>query len=312
MSSEAGSGAVSRIKLWVFALRAPFLTASAIPVLVGTAAAFWAGRVFEPLRLALALGGVVSLHLGANLANDYFDYVTGCDQLNPEPTPFSGGSRVIQNGLISSRAILAASLAFFAIGAALGLVLNALVPGNQVLYLGVAGLAGGLLYSAVPAKLSYRGIGEAVVFALFGPLAVAGAYLCQTGRLEALPFAASVPCGLLVLAILLVNEVLDARWDREAGKRTLVVRLGARRGYLLYLAAYFAAYAWLAAGLLAGIYGPVACLGFLPAIFSARHLLPRRALADRAATVNASRLTVVSHTVTGCLIAASYLLSPPA
>lgn len=312
MSSEAGSGAISGFKLWLFAFRAPFLTASAMPVLVGTAAAFWAERVFEPLRLALALVGVVALHLGANLANDYFDYVTGCDQLNPEPTPFSGGSRVIQNRLIASRTILAVSLACFALGAALGLVLNAMVPGNRVLYLGIAGLAGGLLYSAVPAKLSYRGIGEVVVFTLFGPLAVAGAYLCQTGRLPALPFAVSIPCGLLVLAILLVNEVLDARWDREAGKRTVVVRLGARRGYLLYLAAYFGAYAWLAGGLLARIYSPAACLAFIPAIFSARHLLPRHALADRAATINASRLTVISHTVSGCLIAASYVFWPRA
>jgi 1,4-dihydroxy-2-naphthoate octaprenyltransferase len=310
MSSEAGSGTISGLKLWLFALRAPFLTASAIPVLVGTAAAFWAERVFEPLRLALALGGVVALHLGANLANDYFDYVTGCDQMNPEPTPFSGGSRVIQNRLIASRSILAVSLTFFAIGGALGLILNAMVPGNRVLYLGIAGLAGGLLYSAAPAKLSYRGIGEIVVFALFGPLAVAGAYLSQTGRLAGLPFAVSMPCGLLVLAILLVNEVLDARWDLEAGKRTVVARLGARRGYLVYLAAYFGAYAWLAGGLLARIYSPAACLAFIPAVLSVRHLLPARALSDRAATVNASRLTVISHTATGCLIAASYLVWP--
>jgi len=308
MSSEAGRRTASGLRLWLFAMRAPFVTASAVPVLVGTAAAYWAERAFEPLRLALALGGVVSLHLGANLANDYFDHLSGCDQANPEPTPYSGGSRVIQNRLISSGAIVAASLAFFAAGTACGLALNAMVPGNRVLYLGLAGLAGGLLYSAGPARLSYRGLGELVVFALFGPLAVAGAYLVQTGRLDGLAFAASVPCGLLVLAILLVNEVLDARWDAVAGKRTMVVRLGARRGYWFFLAAYFGAYLWLAAGIVAGVFGIAGALALLPAIFSAKHLVPRRALADRAATINASRLTTISHTVTGLLIAASYLL----
>jgi len=310
MSSEAGSGALSGIKLWIVALRAPFLAASAAPVLVGTAAAFWAERVFDPVRFALAIVGVGALHLGANLANDYFDHLSGCDAANRDPTPFSGGSRVIQDGLIAPGTILAAAIACFAAGAALGLVLNAMVPGNGVLYIGIAGLAGGLVYSAAPARLSYRGLGEVVLFLLFGPLPVAGAYLGQTGRLPALPFAVSVPCGLLVLAILLVNEVLDARWDREAGKLTIVARLGARRGYLVYLAAYLGAYLWLAGGLVAGIYNPGAALAFLPAVLSARGLLPRRALADRAALINASRLTAISQAATGCLIAASYFLWP--
>jgi 1,4-dihydroxy-2-naphthoate octaprenyltransferase len=261
------------------------------------------------LRFLLTLLGVVSLHLGANLANDYFDYVTGCDQANPEPTPFSGGSRVIQRGLVSSRRIVAASAACFGIGGILGLTLNAMVPGNRVLWLGLVGLVGGFLYSAVPVKLSYRGMGEAVVFTLFGPLTVAGAYLCQTGRLDALPFLASVPFGLWVLAILLVNEVLDVRWDALAGKRTLVVKLGGRWGYLAFLGAYFGGYAWLAIGSLARVYSPLALLALLPALLSARSLRPARALADRSATINASRLTVLSHTLSGLLVAACYLIS---
>lgn len=263
---------------------------------------------FSLSRLLLSLGGVVCLHLGANIANDYFDFVTGCDQINPEPTPFSGGSRLIQAGLITSRATLAASFTFLGLGALQGLWLNRLVPGNSVILLGLAGLGGGLLYSAVPVKLSYRGLGEIVIFLLFGPLVVAGSYLCQTGRLEVFPFVVSVPCGLLVLAILLVNEVLDVKWDGLAGKRTLVVRLGERRGYSLFLICYFGAYAWLLAGTVAGIYNPLAALGLLPAFIAAKDLRPSRALADRARTVGASARTVVSHTATGIVIAASYLV----
>jgi len=288
-------------------LRAPFLTASAIPVLVGATAALHVTGSLSISRLLLSLGGVVCLHLGANIANDYFDFLTGCDQINPEPTPFSGGSRLIQAGLISSRATLAASLAFLGMGALQGLWLNRLVPGNSVLLLGAIGLCGGVLYSAVPVKLSYRGFGEIVVFLLFGPLVVAGSYLCQTGKLQVFPFLVALPCGLLVLAILLVNEVLDVKWDGLAGKRTLVVRLGERRGYHLFLACYFAAYAWLLAGTVAGIYNPLAALGLVPALVSAKHLLPSRALADRANTIGASARTVISHTATGIMIAVSYL-----
>jgi len=309
MTSEARQPArPARLGLWLRALRAPFLTASGIPVLVGASAAFWKTGDFDPMRLALALGGVLALHLGANLANDYFDWRTGCDQINPEPTPFSGGSRVIQEGLISSATILVVSCLFFGLGAVLGLVLNTMVAGNGVLWLGVAGIAGGFAYSAAPFKLSYRGIGEPVVFALFGPLAVAGSYLVQTGTLSGFALLVSLPSGLLVLAILLVNEVLDVKWDREAHKRTLVVALGERRGYFLFLAAYLAAYASLAVGLLMKVFPPAAGLGFLPVVVWAKALLPRNALSDRAHTVGASRAAVLSHTASGIAIAIAYFV----
>ena len=115
--------------------------------------------------------------------------------------------------------------------------------------------------------------------------------------------------SLLVLAILLVNEVLDVKWDGLAGKRTLVVRLGERRGYHLFLICYVAAYAWILAGTVAGIYRPLAALGLAPALVSAKGLLPSRALANRAGTIGASARTVISHTATGIVIAASYLVS---
>jgi 1,4-dihydroxy-2-naphthoate octaprenyltransferase len=310
MSSEgARPGFGSWLVLWIEALRAPFITASAVPVLVGGALAYWATGSFFVQRFLLCVGGVVCLHLGANLANDYFDYLTGCDAANPEPTPFSGGTRLIQRGLVSARATAVAAAVFFGLGAIQGIALELVVPGHAVTWLGLAGLAGGLLYSATPVKLSYRGVGELVIFALFGPLAVMGTYLCQTGELALLPLVVSVPMGLQVMAVLLVNEVLDVRWDGLAGKRTMVVRLGERRGYALYLAVYLAAYAWLAAGAVAGIYSRAALLALVPAAICIKNLLPASALRDRAATVNASRLTVMSHAISGCLIAATYLIS---
>ena len=98
MNSEAraaGSGAAG-LMVWLRALRAPFLTASGLPVLLGSFAAFWKTGSLNVVRLVLTLGGVLCIHIGANLANDLFDHMTGCDRLNLEPTPFSGGSRVIQ------------------------------------------------------------------------------------------------------------------------------------------------------------------------------------------------------------------------
>lgn len=290
------------------ASRAPFLSASLLPALLGAFAAYWRTGRLSAAGLLATLAGIACVHLGANLANDYFDYKTGCDSRNPEPTPYSGGSRVIQDGLISGRAVVTASAFFFAAGAVLGLYLNSLVPGNGILIIGLIGIAGGLFYTAVPVKLSYRGLGEITVFLCFGPLLVAGSYLVQSGRLDSDVFAVSLPAGLLVLAILLVNEVLDVRWDREAGKNTLVVALGRERGYAAFLITYIAAYAWIGVGICIRLYPLAAVISMPPLVLSIRALLPRRALRDRRDALNASRLTILSQAGTVLLLALSHVI----
>lgn len=298
----------SKAALWVRASRAPFLSASLLPALLGAFAAYWRTGRLSAAGLLATLAGIACVHLGANLANDYFDYKTGCDSRNPEPTPYSGGSRVIQDGLISGRAVVTASAFFFAAGAVLGLYLNSLVPGNGILIIGLIGIAGGLFYTAVPVKLSYRGLGEITVFLCFGPLLVAGSYLVQSGRLDSDVFAVSLPAGLLVLAILLVNEVLDVRWDREAGKNTLVVALGRERGYAAFLITYIAAYAWIGVGICIRLYPLAAVISMPPLALSIRALLPRRALRDRRDALNASRLTILSQAGTVLLLALSHVI----
>lgn len=298
----------SRPALWVRASRAPFLSASLVPVLLGGFAAYYRTGSLSFRCLLVTLGGIACVHLGANLANDYFDWKTGCDTQNPEPTQFSGGSRVIQDGLISSRAIITASVAFFIAGALLGLYLNSLVPGNAVILIGIVGIAGGLFYTALPVKLSYRGLGEVTVFFCFGPLLVAGSYLVQAGRLDSNIFAVSVPAGLLVLAILLVNEVLDVGWDRKGGKRTLVVALGRERGYRLFLITYVAAYVYIGVGIVLGFYQPVAAVSALPLLLGYRQLVPGRALESRESAINASRIAIRSQMITVLLLALSYLI----
>jgi 1,4-dihydroxy-2-naphthoate octaprenyltransferase len=310
MSSEAampGSSA-QKLKTWLHALRAPFLTASGIPVLLGAFAVLPKGGGVNPARLFLALGSVLCVHLGANLANDFFDEMTGCDRQNPEPTTFSGGSRVIQRGLIPARSIIVVSLVFFGLALVQGLWLNSMVPGNTVLAFGIVGLGIGLLYSALPVKLSYRGLGEVAIFFAFGPLVVVGSYVCQTGAIEAYPFWVSVPAGLLVLSILLVNEVLDHQWDSLAGKRTLVVMLGRSRGYLLFLLTYLGAYLWIGWGLAWHLYPTVAVVALVPLPIIMPRLLPDRALADRQALIRASGLVILSHMAVTGLLAVSYLI----
>jgi 1,4-dihydroxy-2-naphthoate octaprenyltransferase len=306
MSSSSPAPPAKGPGLWIRTTRAPFLTASGMPAVLGASAASWHTGVFAPDRFLLTLAGVLCVHLGANVANDYYDYVTGADTMNPDPTQFSGGSRVIQDGLVSARVSLVLALGFLAAGFAMGLVLNSMVPGNKVILMGAAGILCGFLYSAVPVKLSYRGLGEIVIFVAFGPLTVMGAYLCQTGRLDRFAFLVSIPAGLLVLGILLVNEVLDLEWDGKAGKRTLAVRLGKDGAYRLFLGVYLAAFAAIVALMAVRRATPYAAFAVAPAALALHGLRPARALAARPALVNASRLTILTQIAATGLLAVSY------
>jgi 1,4-dihydroxy-2-naphthoate octaprenyltransferase len=221
-------------------MRAPFLVPSATSLLV---AAVLGGTGSWPLFAAAALG-TLALHVAANTFNDYFDHTSGTDALNEGGiSPFTGGSRAIQRGLISPRAMLWLAIAALGAGACCGLLL-ALAGRPAILWYGVIGAGTAYFYTAPPLRLcARRGLGELVIGLDFGPLAVSAAHYALTGRVELLPVLLGLPLGLLTSAIILVNEIPDAPADAKTGKTHLVVLLGARRarfGHPLLVAASYA------------------------------------------------------------------------
>ena len=267
LSSEVGRTVRPRLSLGWLALRAtrlPFLSATLIPVLIGLAVAAWHGYFDLPTAL-LTIVGAAAVHLGLNVANDVFDARLGADEMNVNPTQFSGGSRVIQYGLVSLGGMTLISAAFYGIALALGLVLLLLRPSVALLVIGVLGILISLFYTAPPLKLVYRGLGEIAVAVGFGPLMLVGAYVVQSsGALSPEPFVASVPIALLVALILYVNEVPDRPADARAGKRTLPVRLPQLAVINLYLAAALAAFGVVIGGVVAGVLPIPALLALLP------------------------------------------------
>ena len=234
---------IASISVWARALRLPFLTATAVPVISGASIAFFEVSRFDWGLFLLSLIGAVFLHLGTNLANDYFDHKSGNDESNSSPTPFSGGSRVIQEGLIPPKTILFASLFCFAFGIFIGIVLYLMTNLFQILYLGAIGVLIGYFYTATPFKLGYRGFGEILTAIGFGPLMVGGSYLVQAGSFSTLAWLASIPIAILVGLILLINEFPDHDADNKVHKKTLVVLLGTKKAmriFHLFLAIAFA------------------------------------------------------------------------
>ena len=221
ISAERGTPVKPRLSFGWLALRTtrlPFLSATIVPVILGIVIAASQGS-FDLLTAILTVIGASFVQLGLNVANDYFDAVQGADDVNVTPTQFSGGSRVIQYGLVSRRRMAAIAAAFYLAAAAIGLLLLALRPSTALLVIGVVGIVVSLAYTAPPLKLVYRGLGEVAVAIGFGPLMLLGAYVVQTGGVvtrEAV--VASLPIALLVALILYVNEIPDRR-ERRAGRQ---------------------------------------------------------------------------------------------
>lgn len=249
------------------ATRPKFLSASVLPVLLGTVFGVVAGAEFDGLAFALALGVIVLVHAGVNVLNDVYDDISGNDGANEAPmSPYSGGSRVIQDGILEQGAMMRLGLALLGFGIVVGFVLAA-QKGGEVVAFGLIGVALGVFYSAPPVWLSARGLGEVAVGLGLGVLPVMGAAWLQTGSLDGGAFWLSLPVSFWIANVLLINEVPDAPADASVGRKTLVVRLGRKGTAVLYgilnLASVLAvALATVAGGLpLWGVVGPVLLLG---------------------------------------------------
>ena len=295
--------------LWVVKLRAPFFTADLAPVLLGTALAWARAGAFNFWYFLLTLIGAVCLNAGTNMTNDYFDHVWGSDEVNTEfANPFTGGSRLIQMGLVKPKEMLWQGVGFFVVGGLIGLFL-AFTRSWAVLWLGIIGVFCGYFYTAPPFRLARTGLGELAVGACFGPLMVLGAYVVQTQALDWEPVIASLPVGLLIALVLWINEFQDMPADAAVGKNHLVVRLGRKRATTLYGALLALVYLSLVAGVLFAGVTPFALLGLLTAPLAWKAYSVARVHYDHPQElVPANALTIRTHLLTGLLLALGYVV----
>ena len=219
------------IKTFLKALRLPFLAGSIMPVIITAAFAFHRGS-FSLLPFVIAIIGVGALHLGSNCINDYYDS-KGSDPINIRFTPFSGGSRVIQENELRPNTILAVSIVFFSLGIACGLWFT-FWGRPYVLLIGLSGLLAGWAYSSPPLSLMSHGLGEALIFFAFGPLITLGTYYVITNHLFWPAFLLGIPHGFLIMAVIWINQFPDYQADKKANKKNLVVTLGLGKARYVY------------------------------------------------------------------------------
>lgn len=244
--SENEKKPLSFWKVWWLASRPKTLPAAVSGVVAGTALAVYDGMFRLGPALA-ALGVGLLLQIGSNLANDVFDYERGADTAER-----LGPLRVTQAGLLSSAQVKMGMAVVFGLAALLGLYL-AWQAGWFILLVGVAAIISAIFYTGGPFAYGYYGLGDLFVFLFFGLAAVVGTYYVQAETISLAAWWTSVPIGLLVVNILVVNNLRDIENDRKVGKRTLAVRLGVQGTRLQYTIILVATYLAVLALVITGV-----------------------------------------------------------
>lgn len=265
-----------RLAAWIMAARPRTLPASTSGVIVGSALAFAEGR-FAVLPALLSFVVALALQIASNFANDVFDFESGADSVRAH-----GPTRVTQSGILSPRQVKTGLLAVIGVAvlAGLGLVLLTLrsAPGSWPWLLATGGLAilASVAYTTGPFPLSRLGLGDLFVLVFFGFAATLGSYFVQAARLSGAAALLALGPGLIIVAILVVNNLRDIEEDRQVAKLTLAVRFGegfAKAEYLLCLAG---SYLVLGVAVLLGlvtVWGLLALLSLPLAVKNGRSLL---------------------------------------
>jgi 1,4-dihydroxy-2-naphthoate octaprenyltransferase len=297
-AEPAVDGFPNQVVTYVAATRPPFILATVMPILLGLAFSVYQHHTLHWFAAALTLLAGMLLHAAVNVLNDYYDALNGTDDLNRERVfPFTGGSRFIQNGVLTLQQTLVYGLGLLLATIIIGLYL-VVDTGMALFWLGLCGVLLGWGYSAPPLSLNSRGLGELSVLTGFWLLPL-GAALVQTGELSLTLLAVSLPVGLLTANLLYINQFPDRKADIQAHKLHWVARLPvqtARWGYVL-----IALLAWLLllSLVVVGLLPRLALLAAVPAALSfmaARVLLHNAARPENLApAIQLSIQAVLAH-----------------
>ena len=304
---------MTQIFTWVVIMRLPFLSATIMPILVGAAVAKFLGYTVDWYWLGVTLLGGSLLHIGTNTSNDYFDHLSGTDNLNYNYSNkgLNGGSRGIQMGLISPYGVRNLSITVFALSVLVGIPLIQ-KAGMPILWLGLIGFLSGLFYTAPPFRFASRkGMGELLIGLNFGPLMVAGSTLVQTGQLLPEAFLAGIPLGFLIAAVVYINEFPDHDSDKATGKNTLIVVFGpekARAGYVALVSGAFLSIVFL---VLNGTFPSLILITLLASYFGVTSIQTLYKYYNDRLLEPANWGTIIMHSVTGLLLFTGLWLAAP-
>jgi len=292
-----------KIKTWFYETRPQFLLLSPVLAFLGTSMALYDG-FFDLGHALMASIGLVAAHTSVNTLNDYFDYRSGID-LEAERTPFSGGSGILPAGLLKPRQVLYFGLACFLLALPIGIYF-VVVRGLLLLPLIVVGAVCVLFYTPIITRIPWP---EWAPGAGLGALPVLGFYYIQTGAYTFPAVLASIPSGILVHNLLLLNEFPDVEADRNAGRKTLPIVLGEREASLVYSASTLAVYLWIICGVVAGHIPTFCLIALLTLPFAGKAIKGALKHGERSKLLPAMGSNVIVVLLTQLLMGVGYVLA---
>jgi 1,4-dihydroxy-2-naphthoate octaprenyltransferase len=243
----------NKVKVWWLAFRYHFVPPSIFPAVLGGLVSWATNSGFVPLYFLLVLVAIIINHIGLNMTDDYYDYKHSVDKLAPgEKNPYSGGSGVLSGGLLAPKSMFKAFILCYLVTGAAGLYLT-LTRGLPVLAFGLFGVFCAVFYTAPPISFSHHGLGELALLVNFGSIIGLGAFYVQARTLTLQAFMATLPMGIMLFSMIVINEIPDIEEDKAAGKLTLVARYGKEAGVKLYILSWICTYTIIATSAALGI-----------------------------------------------------------
>ena len=299
---------MNRILVWIIAARPQFFTATIVPIALGAAVARYDTGYFDWGLFWMTLIGGIFIHAGLDFTNDYYDFKTGNDVDNKTPTPFSGGSRVLPEGILKPRQVQLAGLICFAAGSAIGLYLNYICGGYMILLIGVVGVLIAYFYNADPLKIGYTRLSELSTGFGFGPLMVLGAYYVQARKLSWEAFFVSIPIAILIALVQFINQFPDYEADKAAHKNNTVVMAGKAKAVGYYRFFLISVYVIVLSGMALGIFPFAAVITFVTLPVAIKAIRVAGAHFDKIKELlPANALTIAIHLSFGILFVVAYL-----
>jgi len=296
-----------RFRIWWQAARYHFVAPSIFPATIGALVSWAVNYAFSTWYFLLVIAGVVVNHIALNMTDDYFDFKHAVDHLKAgEKNPYTGGSGTLTSGLITPQAMFRTFSVLYLMTLAIGLYLTR-ERGLPILAFTLFGIFCSIFYTAPPLRIAHRGLGELALLINFGATIGLGSYFAQAQQLSLEAFFATLPCGIMLFSMIIINEIPDLEEDRQAGKMTLIASYGRRTSIKLYGLSWAATYLLIVTGVAIRVLSPFALLALLSFPLTYRSLqVLREQYADPKRLAPANLAMIKAHALTSLLLIAAY------
>ena len=303
----AGERKAAKAKVWWQAFRYHFVPPSIFPAVLGGLVSWATNSGFTALYFLLVLIAIIVNHVGLNMTDDYFDYKHSVDKLVPgEKNPYTGGSGTLSSGLLSPKSMFNAFVICYLITIAVGIFLT-LTCGLPILAFGLFGVFCAVFYTAPPISFSHHGLGELAMLVNFGSVIGLGAFYVQAQTITLQAFLATLPMGIMLFSMIVINEIPDIEEDRAAGKLTLVARYGKKAGVKLYVASWVCTYTVIVGSVALGILPLFTLFSLLSLPLVYRSIKILRANYENPRLMAPANLSMIkAHSVAGFGLVAGY------